>query len=210
MMTKEEQKHWLRVEKKHAKWTNTTQSYFSASKAGSMSIETFLQLKFKKKEITKHQLVQELLAFNRQLTFLCIWQGTPTFHISTFPCFAVSRFFSFFCVWVTPRRFHCRVNQAETPIHQTGMCVLSLLTGGIHREKKKKKGQWVILAVFGLPSKASYHPRATLYLPHRGLRQRGDGRIPAGLTQSPLMEPEVERPCTQQQNLKITTWALGT
>lgn len=63
--------------------------------------------------------------------------------------------------WVTPRRFHCRVNWAETPIHQTGMCVLSLLTGEMRR-KKKKRGQWVILAVFGLPSKPSYHPWAVL------------------------------------------------
>lgn len=145
---------------------------------------------------------KKISAFSRQPTFLYLWQGTPAFHIFTFLFFFFS---SFFFVWVTPRRFHCRVNQAETPIHQTGMWVLSLLTGRIRRKKKPVSyfsSVWASLQGF-IPSPG--HP-----IFHTGLRPRGDSRIPPGLAQSPLMEPEVERPCTQQQNLKITTWALRT
>lgn len=54
------------------------------------------------------------------------------------------------------------------------------------------------------PLQAFMPSRATPYLQHGGLGQKGGGsRIPAGLTQSPLMEPGVARPRTQQHNLKM-------
>lgn len=76
-----------------------------------------------------------------------------------------------------------------------------------HRGMRRNKGQQVW---FFFQRCLSFPPNLHIilgpsYLPHRGPGRWGDGRIPAGLTQSPLMEPEVERPCTQQQNLKITT-----
>ena len=62
-------------------------------------------------------------------------------------------------------------------------------------ERKKKIGTvsyfsdvWASLQAF-IPSLA--RPISHIEAPG----QRGDGRIPLGLTQSPLMEPEVERPC---------------
>lgn len=57
------------------------------------------------------------------------------------------------------------------------------------------------------PLQAFTPSRATPYLQHGGLGQSrgwgGGSRIPVGLTQSPLMEPGVERPRTQQHNLKM-------
>lgn len=117
-----------------------------------------------------------------------------------------SLFSLLYAEWVTPRRFLSRVNQAETPIHQTGMCVLSLLIGPIQRGEKTTS-RWVILAVFGLLSRRSCHPGPPR-ISNPGAWGRGGGggggsRIPAGLTQGPLMEPGVARPRTQQHNLKM-------
>lgn len=105
--------------------------------------------------------------------FACRWNGLysrPVFSL----CFNFS--FSFlYAEWVTLRRFHSRVNQAETPIHQTGMWVLFLLIGGIQRWGDRTTSWWVVLAEFGLLSKLSCHPRPPPYLQSRGLGRRGGG-----------------------------------
>lgn len=178
----------------------------------------FYSRNFKKPWNSGSLAFEELPASNRQLIFLMYsWQRMQTVTICTFTCVAFSCFFfSYFSLlffffllyaeWLTPRRFHCRVNQAETPIHQTGMCVLSLHTGGMQRKKKRPQRVFFFFLKRCLGFSPSFHTiPGQSYLPHGGPGWRGDGRIPAGLTQSPLMEPEVQRPCTRQQNLKITT-----
>lgn len=136
--------------------------------------------------------------------FTCCWNGLysrPVFSL----CFNFSLFF-LYAEWVTPRRFHSRVNQAETPIHQTGMWVLFLLIGGIQRWGDRTS---VILAEAGLLSKLSCHPGHPVSPQQRPGAVGEEGRIPSGLTQSPLMEPGVERARTQQRNLEMPLELLG-
>lgn len=105
--------------------------------------------------------------------------SSPFAHLHDFLSFSILFFFinSFFLLscayaeWVTPRRFHCRVNQAETPIHQTGMWLLSLHTGGMQWGKKRLVS-WFFLQCLGCPPNLHTIPGPS-YLPHWGLGWRG-------------------------------------
>lgn len=100
--------------------------------------------------------------------------------------FVFNASFSFlYAEWVIPRRFHSRVNQAETPIHQTGMRVLFLLIEGIQRWG----GQNLMLVSYSsrvwAPLQDHMPSQATPYLHGRGLGRRGC-RIPSRInTKSP-------------------------
>lgn len=125
------------VQQAKYKWMNAAQSYFTASKCDWTSLLKQFYGWILNKHMTSAGHLKGLLTFNKHLQYHFCTAGRGNW-IST--CFAVSCFISFlfsfsflYAEWVTPRRFHCRVNQAETPIHQTGMCVLSLLTEGIQR-----------------------------------------------------------------------------
>lgn len=141
---------------------NTARAYFSANN----SLWRLLQQEIKKR--WWHFGLQGAACIKQIFPhfYLYFSEGTQSTPICTFTCVAVFFFFSFFLYteWVTPRRFHCRVNRAETPIHQTGMCVLSFLTGGMQIKKTSEVGFFwgFFFAVFGLPSKLSYHPWAVL------------------------------------------------
>lgn len=130
------------------------------------------------------------------------WQGKLNFHML---CSVLLYFFSFLFFFSVCGVSHSKAFPLQSKpgrnSHSSNRYVCVVFT---HRRNTEggRNSQRVILAVFELPSKLLCHPRATLCLPHRGLRQRGDRRIPAGLSQSILMEPEVKKPCTGQQDLK--------
>lgn len=99
VMTKEEHRRWLTVEKKQKhshfcypsgqKHMNTTQSYFSANNAGlyrNRSLETFLQLKLK-----------EMMALLHALNILNVFLAgsTNNLHLHAVSWFV---FFFFFCM----------------------------------------------------------------------------------------------------------------
>lgn len=85
--------------------------------------------------------------------FLAVEHKPPSFHLTCFALFL----FCLYAEWVTPRRFHCRVNWAETPIHQTSMCVVF----ANRREKREREKRpvsyfssvWASLQAF-IPSRA--------------------------------------------------------
>lgn len=73
---------------------------------------------------------------SKHLDVFLAGRANSPFPQSLCPVLVVQFFSSMYTEWVTPRRFHCRVNWAETPIHQTGLCVLSLFT---HKMQKRGK-----------------------------------------------------------------------
>lgn len=90
----------------------------------------------------KLMLVQELLAFNRQLTFLYIWQGTPTFHISTFPHFHALLFlvFSLFLCVSHSKAFPLQSKPGRNS-HSSNryVCVVFAHRRDTQREREKKR-----------------------------------------------------------------------
>lgn len=130
--------------------------------------------------------LKKLCAFNRQLTFLCFWQRTQTIPVC---CFCVQNE-SLQGVFTAEQ-----TGQKLPFIKQVCVCCLCSQKGCRGGRKRKKigpvsyfSGVWASLQAF-IPSLA----RPISHIEASG--RRGDGRIPLGLTQSPLMEPEVERPC---------------
>lgn len=100
--------------------------------------------------------------------------------------------------------FLLQSKQVEAPILQTAECCLCSQVGSKKTKRKKKKSEYVILAVFERPSKFSRRPWVVLSPTWRlGLSE--DGTDSAGLTQSSLMGTEEEKSSVQQQHLKIST-----
>lgn len=146
-------------------WINKTKFlYSSANKAGALrrnkSIETFIK---------KLQKMTSACPFSVSQTANIFVFLAATFHIYRLCCF------SFFLLFIVV----CRVSHSKAfPLqskpgrnsHSSNRYVSVVFA---HRRNTEKRGQRVILAVFGLPSKASYHPRATLSPTQRPEAERG-------------------------------------